>query len=114
MITSLIVPFVFRTSLSPRSSTVFFLHDPASPETHTLSLHDALPICFAERLHHFVERQQQPFRLQRSAGDRLAARALGRRAGGARGHDLARQFPPGGRHDRYPLACLSLTEDTDF
>src|SRR5205807_10344277 len=27
----------------------FFFHDPATPEIYTLSLHDALPICFRRR-----------------------------------------------------------------
>src|SRR3712207_6866240 len=33
-------------SLSPNIATVFFLNDPATTEIYTLSLHDALPICW--------------------------------------------------------------------
>src|SRR5438105_12657661 len=30
--------------------TLFFFHDPATPEIYTLSLHDALPICGTRRV----------------------------------------------------------------
>src|SRR5437870_9424102 len=35
----------------PRSTAAFFFTPPATPVTHTLSLHDALPISFSRRLH---------------------------------------------------------------
>src|SRR3712207_2438028 len=33
---------------------MFFFNDTATTEIYTLSLHDALPICLAERLEHFA------------------------------------------------------------
>src|SRR5437899_10752082 len=36
----------------------FFFNDPATTEIYTLSLHDALPICNAERQRHGHKRQE--------------------------------------------------------
>src|SRR5690606_41995338 len=35
----------------PRLPPTFLSHDPATPQSYTLSLHDALPISFAVHLH---------------------------------------------------------------
>src|SRR5258708_10574822 len=50
--------FVSFSSPTP-SSFFFFFNDPATPEIYTLSLHDALPICF-EPVANFGERLARP------------------------------------------------------
>src|SRR5690606_41540257 len=44
---ALSTPLTLCRTLADRPSSVFFLIEPATPEIYTLSLHDALPICWA-------------------------------------------------------------------
>jgi hypothetical protein len=57
---------------------------------------DLLPdVVLADRIDHFVERQQQALRLQRRTRDRLAVRKLRWAARREPGHDLAFEVGPG-------------------
>jgi hypothetical protein len=59
---------------------------------------DLVPqVVLADRRDDVVERQEHALLRERGAGDRLAVRELGRRAGGERGHDLALEIGPGER-----------------
>src|SRR3712207_9158331 len=66
-------------SLQSRVTDMFFFNDTATTEIYTLSLHDALPICFAARVH-----ATNPARPRHVELDRSVPRSRSGEAGGCR------------------------------
>src|SRR5256886_15321391 len=92
----------------PSGFFFFFFNDTATTEIYTLSLHDALPICFGDRsLRSAASLRAQPVGTDHSArgGD---ARSGGHRAAAARrsGAVAVRQVPDGLQEIESHPGCL--------
>src|SRR3712207_8775315 len=86
----------------------FFFNDTATTEIYTLSLHDALPISVAARLHGALGVRgagADPAQRQRQAGPGRAARARAGGVGGGRSEEHTSEL-----QSRQYLVCRLLLE----